>query len=632
MTCDRGDPTPRGRSRRTAWIAAGLAAVFIALGFGLIFGVIARDSGDGSAVQVDALWYGVAKDGSVQGGTTPVGIEAVEDDPKTPLSVDLSGLRAAGAGPMWTAETAVAGVQAVLVSGVDPRTKQLRYSLGEAIDGPSAGALLSAGSLAAIRESTISDSTTMTGTVLPDGSVGPVSGVVEKVRAAAEAGFTRVLIPSGLDEVLDEKTGRSVDPVKLGRSIGVEVKPVKNLPDAYALLTGQAEERSALTSPPIHAAIPRMLTRRSRALITTANRRVNDLASGADSVRALVTAAQRALDTGDPILAFAAAAEAAQAVRLSEASARVRAAANRMSLGELKAQLSAEARRSYASIRAEMQATAEFRVTKVAQLPALADTLSWGNFALTSIRVAQERLKSARTKAELEEIAGFLAVARFEAATYMPACEESLRYLGNQQITDVDAIVGRLNAYTDLLAYAADSNRVYAKSIGLGKDKNSYLAQLIEQSDGLTSWVSKDFPRFRSPTAQPALRLSVALLEYVETTQLVNNLTLEPSRETDLPPNLVPIDDPSMVRTQAQNADEIARTQIHDISAAGLDPSFVQWNSRWGADLAFGRLPGATDEQKLHGLEFQWFAVLQARLLTNLSSLQQDETDADPGQ
>ena len=114
--------------------------------------------------------------------------------------MDVRGLRAAGAGPMWTAATAVAGVQAVLISGVDPRTRQLRYSLGEAIDGPSAGALLSAGSLAAISGSTISDSTTMTGTVLPDGSVGPVAGVAEKMRAAAAAGFTRVLIPSGIED------------------------------------------------------------------------------------------------------------------------------------------------------------------------------------------------------------------------------------------------------------------------------------------------------------------------------------------------------------------------------------------------------------------------------------------------
>jgi hypothetical protein len=49
----------------------------------------------------------------------------------------------------------------------------------------------------------------------------------------------------------------------------------------------------------------------------------------------------------------------------------------------------------------------------------------------------------------------------------------------------------------------------------------------------------------------------------------------------------------------------------------------VQWNNRWGADLAFGRLPGTTDEQKLHGLQYQWFAVLQARLLTTLANVKQ---------
>ena len=59
--------------------------------------------------------------------------------------------------------------------------------------------------------------------------------------------------------------------------------------------------------------------------------------------------------------------------------------------------------------------------------------------------------------------------------------------------------------------------------------------------------------------------------------------------------------------------------EVQAIAAAGLDPSYLQWNSRWGAQLAFRRLPRTTDEQTLHGLEYQWFAVLQSRLLTALS-------------
>ena len=81
--------------------------------------------------------------------------------------------------------------------------------------------------------------------------------------------------------------------------------------------------------------------------------------------------------------------------------------------------------------------------------------------------------------------------------------------------------------------------------------------------------------------------MSAALLEYVETTQLVNDLTSRTDQRTDGPPNLMPIKDPATVRTQASTATEIARRQVQAIAAAGLDPSYLQWNSRWGEQLAF---------------------------------------------
>jgi hypothetical protein len=513
----------------------------------------------------------------------------------------------------------------VLISGVDPRIKQLTYSLGEAIDGPSAGALLGVGSLVALRGSRISASTTMTGTVLPDGSVGPVGGVATKVQAAAAAGLTRVLIPSVQRSVLDPKTGRPIDPVKLGRSVGVEVKPVRSLADAYALMTGQPEQSSAVESPPIEPGVLRMLTRRSRALIAAAKRRVTELSSRAGgsvksapaNITALLSAAERALARGDPVLAFAAAAEAAQSGQVAVASARLHAAARHVPLRELAAQVSRQAERSLTSIRAEVRANAELPMTRIAQLTALADTLAWGDFALTSIRIVQKRLKTVRTEAELDEIVRFLEVARFEAATYMPACAESLAFLRGRPMTDIPRTVGLLNAYTELIGYGAASNRTYADSLGLGTSARNYLGQLIAESDALTGAVSPEFRDTRGPTALPALRLSAALLEYVQTTQEVNDLTYRAGH--DLPPNLEPIKEPATVRSEAQAADELAGTQIHAIAAAGLDPSFVQWNREWGADLAFRRLPDTTDEQALHGLQFQWFAVLQSRLVTALS-------------
>src|SRR5262249_15726089 len=169
---------------------------------------------------------------------------------------------------------------------------------------------------------------------------------------------------------------------------------------------------------------------------------------------------------------------------------------------------------------------------------------------------------------------------------------------------------------------AAEANRQYAVSLGLGTSENSYLGQLIHESDNLRHATYAALPNLKGRTALPALRMSVALLEYVETTQVVNDLTSHHLGGKAAPPNLQPITDPAVVRTQARVAAGIARRRVRVITAAGLDPSFVQWNSQWGADLAFGRLPNATDEQKRHGLEFQWFAVLQSRLLTAMAGLQ----------
>jgi hypothetical protein len=79
--------------------------------------------------------------------------------------------------------------------------------------------------------------------------------------------------------------------------------------------------------------------------------------------------------------------------------------------------------------------------------------------------------------------------------------------------------------------------------------------------------------------------MSVALFEYVQTTQLVNDLSQRHEKSNHGAPNLAQIADPATLRTQAPTADEIAHRRIRDIAAAGLDPSFVHWNSHWGADL-----------------------------------------------
>jgi hypothetical protein len=581
---------------------------------------VAGCGGDsGSSVKVHALWYGKTADGKTRGGVTPIGITAARDNPKTPLSVDLRGLRASGAGPMWTATTAVAATQAALVSGVDPRLQELKYSLRDTIDGPSAGALLSVGSLAALRGLKLSGSTTMTGTVLPDGSVGPVGGIAEKLQAAAAAGFTRVLVPAGMRFVSDPRTDKRID-LSRGRAFGVKVTPVASVPQAYSLMTSEPTRAAERQPAPISPGLLRMLAGRSRALIAAAQQDVTDLSRGAGGpaenvtqIRASMLAARRALST-DPVYAFAASSEAALAGQQAVAVVGARAAARHTTLNQLAVQLARSARQSEATIRRQVRATAELPVSRIAQLTALSDCLTSGTSALTALDVAETRLKTVRTEAQLEEIVRFLEAARFDASNNMTACASSLAFLGKHQINR--RTVSLLDAYADLIAYAADANRRYADSLGLRPSNTSYLGQLLKEADDLSAAVSPDFRNLRGQTARPALRLSVALLEDVESTQLVNNLTYSSSSG---PPNLAPIRSPLTVRSQAHTADAIASEQVRELAAAGRDPSFLQWSSQWGADLAFGRLPNTTQEQTLRGLQSQWFAVLQSRLLDALA-------------
>lgn len=64
-----------------------------------------------------------------------------------------------------------------------------------AVDGPSAGCLMTLLCIAALEHRTIDPSVTLTGTIDEDGHVGPIGGVLDKATAAKTAGLTRFLLP-----------------------------------------------------------------------------------------------------------------------------------------------------------------------------------------------------------------------------------------------------------------------------------------------------------------------------------------------------------------------------------------------------------------------------------------------------
>lgn len=99
-------------------------------------------------------------------------------------------------------------------------------------DGPSAGAVMAVGFLAVLRGDPFLRGVAMTGTLQPDGRIGPVGAIPDKIRAAAREGYRTVLVPQG------QMYGPHWNLHELALELNIVVKEVATVEEAYELLTG----------------------------------------------------------------------------------------------------------------------------------------------------------------------------------------------------------------------------------------------------------------------------------------------------------------------------------------------------------------------------------------------------------
>ena len=190
-------------------------------------------------ISVDALWFGMDAN-QVYGGTSRVRVDVSPNDSGDgEIRVGFFESEVAGSGPQWRAAGWMAVITASLILGEDPSQYEFSFDVAGRIDGPSAGALMTAAVLAGYLGHEVDPSVTMTGTINPDGTVGPVGGIPHKIAGAAEAGKTLVLVPAGQRFDYDYSVGQSVDLVQVGQDNGVEVRMVADIYSVYNALTGQ---------------------------------------------------------------------------------------------------------------------------------------------------------------------------------------------------------------------------------------------------------------------------------------------------------------------------------------------------------------------------------------------------------
>jgi hypothetical protein len=155
-----------------------------------------------------------------------------------------------GSSRLWNATTWQAALTASQLLGYDPKATQATLAVSGRIDGPSAGGLLTVGVLAGTLGHTIDPQMTMTGTINPDGEIGPVGGIPYKIEGAAEAGKKVVLVPKMSPLEYDERVGKMIDLVEHGKKNDVEVRLVNDIWSAYREFTGKSVPRPRDVDPP----------------------------------------------------------------------------------------------------------------------------------------------------------------------------------------------------------------------------------------------------------------------------------------------------------------------------------------------------------------------------------------------
>lgn len=196
-----------------------------------------EESGNGGDVgatgEITITWLAYAgTEGTT--GTTTITRRAPEEPGD--FRVEFSANEVGGIGAQSQAGAWSAAITSTLLLG-EPLEGEFAFETDGRVDGPSAGALTTAGIMAIMRDEEFLDGVTMTGTINTTGTIGRVGGIPEKILGAADAGFDTVLIPLGQRNSTDT-SGTMVDVVREGERNGVEVIEVGDIYQAYELLTG----------------------------------------------------------------------------------------------------------------------------------------------------------------------------------------------------------------------------------------------------------------------------------------------------------------------------------------------------------------------------------------------------------
>lgn len=568
--------------------------------------------GSSASVQVPVLWVAQAA-GDVTGGVSQVKVSVrrtVEGG-----SVSTITPEDADTGDSWDAAAAMANAVGVLYSATDPRGIQTTVEVPTAIDGASAGGVLTVAVIAALRGWAINSRVAMTGSVSPDGSIGVVDGVAAKVAAAAAADYTQILVPIGATT----QGNGSIDVAALSTELGIQVIAIATVANALFSFTGRS----------IAATAPRMsaLSIDAKALSLSQTRSLQDkleasLAAAptvAAGTQQLVTSqlarSERAIADRDFSLAYASVLGAWLVLQQQQA------------VAQLEPLLAADPSAASTMVQAQLRQLNADATTAMAadQLPAEADAVT--TFAVVSAKsvLATAAAVSLAVAGELAQLAGLSQSAILDAAAIAAQYRVYVDVLFPDSLQQAlaparlaplattadwrDFLVG----YTQLMSDAAGANLTYYETVltniaanpdlNFSQPGHTYAAvqQLVTTSAGGNIDDA-------SATALSAFLMSAWLVASNQSFSLTGSGIGDLNLQTNTPAEL---------RTATATAANTVAAFTSQLAEEGINTDHIRWTEGWslGLPLAFAGTPVELGMLTL-GLSGQWNSAVCAFLNT----------------
>lgn len=182
-----------------------------------------------------AMW--IKQSPTPTGGTSPFTVR-VARNATGDAAVGLVERIFGGAGDSWKSSAWIAAVAASNTTNHLITDFEFLVKVHGYIDGPSAGMLMAATMIALMKDEqkSIRPNVTITGTINPDGTIGPIGGLKLKMEGAKAAGITEIGYPmidnGSAENYVAEMTGMAKD-------FGIKAVPISNIYEAYKFLTGR---------------------------------------------------------------------------------------------------------------------------------------------------------------------------------------------------------------------------------------------------------------------------------------------------------------------------------------------------------------------------------------------------------